>query len=364
LSAGRLTTPLPGAVCLALCAVAVRGWQRQCPSTRVLGRTTIPRRGAERVRKLPPDQAGTEYAERNAKDGKRVLRVPSEDLNEPRAPMLPEDVAPAVIIGGGRVGDALEQMGVGEDIVLGREDPFPEDAPDGPIFVCTRNDSLKAVIAKVPKERHEDLVFIQNGALMPFLEREVGSSVPYSILLVYFAVAKKGERPIDGKTETDPKGLTAVNATGKWAKAIQFRLYTNNPQLSCTILSKPMFYQAYWEKNLWIAAYMLVGALHGGCTIGDVEAQHRAEVDDLIGELATALSASFPEIRWERGLLFERLAAYARSVAHFPTAVKEFEWRNGAFYELTKRALAAGRDDPCPSHTEGLRMLGMLPVEA
>ena len=36
-------------------------------------------------------------------------------------------------------------------------------------------------------------------------------------------------------------------------------------------------FQAYWEKNLWIAAYMLVGALHDGCTVGDVEAKHRKE---------------------------------------------------------------------------------------
>ena len=70
-------------------------------------------------------------------------------------------------------------------------------------------------------------------------------------------------------------------------------------------------FQAYWEKNLWIAAYMLVGALHDGCTVGDVEAKHRKEasicrdgfrrwafgsgcktileqVDELIAQLATA----------------------------------------------------------------------------
>jgi len=260
------------------------------------------------------------------------------------------------------VGEALVNMGDGSDVLLRRGDAFPEDAPVGPIFVCTRNDALKDVIAMVPKERREDLVFIQNGALLPFLESELGAGVPFSVLLVYFAVAKKGDPPLDGKTDTDPEGLTAVNASGKWADAIAERLTTS--QLSCTVMGEPSFTQAYWEKNLWIAAYMMVGALNSGCTIGDVESKHRAQVDALIGELATALTAAYPELQWSRTLLFDRLAAYARSVAHFPTAVKEFEWRNGAFYDLTLKAQAAGRPDPCPTHTEGLKKLDVLPAPA
>lgn len=31
-------------------------------------------------------------------------------------------------------------------------------------------------------------------------------------VLVYFAVAKKGEAPIDGKTDVNPEGLTAGGA--------------------------------------------------------------------------------------------------------------------------------------------------------
>ncbi|CAE7369427.1 unnamed protein product [Symbiodinium natans] len=232
---------------------------------------------------------------------------------------------------------------------------------EGPIYVCTRNDALKDIIASVPADRHEDLVFVQNGALVPFLDQNLKPGLPITILLVYFAVAKKGEPPLDGKTDTDPEGLTAVNS-GKWAQEVRWRLTTSD--LACQILRDPEFFQAYWEKNLWIAAYMLVGALHDGCTVGDVESKHRKEVDELITQLATAVAAANADVRWEKLLLCDRLAAYARSVAHFPTAVKEFEWRNGPFYVTALATPAAGRPDPCPQHTAGLEKLGVFSSEA
>lgn len=52
--------------------------------------------------------------------------------------------------------------------------------------------------------------------------------------LVYFAVSKKGETPIDGKTDANPEGLTAV--TGKHAQAFAARLAGGD--LSCKVLSR------------------------------------------------------------------------------------------------------------------------------
>ncbi|CAK0827942.1 unnamed protein product [Prorocentrum cordatum] len=242
-------------------------------------------------------------------------------LDAPVPPPLPEEEPGAVIIGGGRVGEALYGMGVGKDVIVRRGEPFPDNMPEGPIYVCTRNDALKGIIDSIPEGRREDLVFIQNGALLPFLKKELGPTTPFTVLLVYFAVAKKGEAPIDGRTDTDPDGMTAVNADGKWSGEVQERLTTSG--LACNVLPPVSFTQAYWEKNLWISAYMLVGALHDGCYVGDVELQHRQEVDNLISELATAVTAANPDVLWERGQLCERLAAYSRSVAHFPTAVKD-----------------------------------------
>lgn len=288
----------------------------------------------------------------------RVARCAVDEEDDEDEPPKREDLPPAVIIGGGRLGDAFYNMGLGQDVIVKRGDPFPVNAPVGPIYVCTRNDALKDVIAMTPPERREDLVFVQNGALKPFLAKELGEKTPVTILLVYFAVAKKGEKPLDGKTDTDPEGLSAVNSNGKWAKEVAWRLQTS--RMSLRVLDNAQFNQAYWEKNLWICAYMLVGALHGGCTVGQVESEHRAEVDDMISEMAAALTAADPDLRWTRARLCDRLAAYARSVAHFPTAVKEFEWRNGAFYDLTLQAQALGRPDPSPLHTAGLKKLGLV----
>ena len=262
-------------------------------------------------------------------------------------------VVPAVIIGGGRVGQALQEMGDGADVLLRRGDAFPADAPAGPIFVCTRNDDLDGVIESVPADRRGDLVFMQNGMLQPYLDAKgLGDATQ---VLVYFAVAKLGEKPTDGLTDMNPEGLTA--ATGKWAEAAAARFH--NAGLSCKVPEPEVFKAMMFEKLIWIAAFMLVGAQHPGATVGDVESQHTADVSHLITELGQAVARA-------EGVSFadqlpERLCAYARSVAHFPTAVKEFQWRNGYFYGLTKAAKDNFFDDPCPSHTAGLAAVGALP---
>ena len=82
------------------------------------------------------------------------------------------------------------------------------------------------------------------------------------------------------------------------------------------------------------------------------------QVEQLISELAAAGAAALG-IRLEEGLV-NRLMAYARSVAHFPTAVKEFEWRNGYFWGLSQAAAAAGQADPCPLHSAWLKEVGAV----
>ncbi|ONK70493.1 uncharacterized protein A4U43_C05F34280 [Asparagus officinalis] len=242
-------------------------------------------------------------------------------------------------------------MGNGRVVLVGRGQPVPSDFY-GPILVCTRNDDLEAVLESTPASRWNDLVFFQNGMLDPWLQSKGLNDA--NQVLAYFAISKLGEPPIDGKTDTDPEGLTA--AFGKWASAVAARLHSGG--LSCKVLEKEAFQKQMLEKLIWISAFMLVGARHPGATVGVVEKDYRFEVASLITELASAAAAE-KGIKFDDGME-ERLCAYARAVAHFPTAVKEFKWRNGWFYSLTEKALAEGKPDPCPLHTEWLKELKIV----
>ncbi|KAE8700593.1 tubby-like protein 8-like [Hibiscus syriacus] len=189
------------------------------------------------------------------------------------------------------------------------------------------NDDLEAVLEATPKSRWNDLVFFQNGMLEPWLQSKGLNDADQ--VLAYFAVSKLGEPPTDGKTDTNPEGLTA--AYGKWASAIATRLLAGG--LSCKVLDKEAFQKQMLEKLIWICAFMLVGARHPGATVGVVEKEYRSE---------------------------DRLCAYARAVAHFPTAVKEFKWRNGWFYSISRRQLLTEKPDPCPLHTAWLKELKVV----
>jgi hypothetical protein len=258
---------------------------------------------------------------------------------------LAATLQPATIIGAnGRIGNLFKSLGGDDDVLVSRGDPIPADG-EGPVFVCTRNDVLEGLVAGCPATRRPDLVFMQNGYLDRFLVDNVLASNTQA--LIFFAVSKKGEPPIDGKTDFNPDGLTKV--TGPWAAAFAARCEAAG--LSCDVVSAEEYKVAMFEKLIWICSFMLVGALHGGVTVGEVEAQHKDQVSVLILELARAVEAT------QKGVKFgprvpERLCAYARSVAHFPTAIKEFEWRNGFFWDLSEAAEDDGdKPDPCPLHT-------------
>jgi ketopantoate reductase len=252
------------------------------------------------------------------------------------------------IIGGGRVGLALSEMAGPDTLVVKRGESLSPDAPPGPIVVATRNDDLAAIVDATQAERRKDLVFIQNGMLQNWLDsRGLGDNTQ---VLVFFAVAKKGEKPTDGKTDLNPEGLTA--AYGPHAAAVASLLHSGG--LSCKVLDKIEFTKAMLEKLVWISAFMVIGAKHK-VTVGEVERDHTQEVSRLITELATGGEKALG-IRLDPQYV-DRLLAYARSVAHFPTPVKEFPWRNGWFYDLSKKA---GSVDPMPYHTSLLKELNVI----
>ncbi len=155
-----------------------------------------------------------------------------------------------VVVGKGRVGEALAKMIGPATVLVGRTDPIPAEGT-GPIYVATRNDDLAGVIEKTPVQRRKDLVFLQNGMLGPFLESHgLGDNTQ---VLVYFAVAKKGEAPTDGVTDLNPEGLTAAN--GPWAADLAATL--KKAGLSCRVLDKGPFRAAMFEKLIWISVRLL-----------------------------------------------------------------------------------------------------------
>ena len=109
------------------------------------------------------------------------------------------------IIGGGRIGAFLYESNNQVDTLITRSSGQSiNENGSGPIYICTRNDDLLDVINKTPKNRKCDLVFLQNGMLEPFLESQGLAENTQG--LIYFAISKKGEKPIDGKTDLNPEG--------------------------------------------------------------------------------------------------------------------------------------------------------------
>lgn len=259
----------------------------------------------------------------------------------------------STIVGAGRVGTLLAKHGY-DDLILSRGDPIPADAP-GPVYVCTRNEDLKAVIDSCPPEKKEDLVFLQNGFLEKFYRLNGVSDNTKGNL--YFAVPKVNATPIDGTTEVNPEGLTTV--CGKWEGAFSERL--KKAKLTCRVLKERDFRRSQLEKLIFISVYNLIGAVHGNISMGEVSKMHQNEVTELAVELATMVRytltvSMLPDIE-------KRLIAYGDKVRDFPTALKEFEWRNGFFYEYSQLAINNGFPDPTPMHTgylEDGKQMGLL----
>lgn len=143
--------------------------------------------------------------------------------------------APSIIIGPGRIGGLLSDLGCDEDIFMSRGENFPQPLhelartreditgighkqghkatqafPTGPIYVAMGLHNLREIIEIVPIERHEDLVFVQDGYIDDFLgENGLGEATR---AVLYFSIAQPGDTPVDGGWSV---------AHGKWANALQ-----------------------------------------------------------------------------------------------------------------------------------------------
>jgi hypothetical protein len=143
-------------------------------------------------------------------------------------------VIDGTIVGAGRIGTHLFEINGRKDkLISSRTESFVPST--GPIYICTRNNDLDKIVDSTPLDRRSDLVFLQNGILTDFLtEKGLQDNTQ---ALIYYAVSKKGESPIDGITDLNPDGLTAV--TGKWAEDFSERMKTAG--LSCRTLDPKSF---------------------------------------------------------------------------------------------------------------------------
>ncbi|EME30249.1 hypothetical protein Gasu2_27200 [Galdieria sulphuraria] len=231
-----------------------------------------------------------------------------------------------VVIGNGRIGSLLARApGMKEPVVVTRGESIPADGY-GPIYVCTRNDDLDSIVARTPSDRRPDLVFIQNGMIQTFLEeRNIQNNTQ---ALIYFAVASKGDSPVDG-------GGTVVY--GKWAEAFAQRVCSLGCKCS-VVEDKTEFIKKMVEKLLWICVMgPLCATSHFTC--GQVVANETClrDLEDLVNELKP-IAEEVLRIKLDDGVV-SRIVEYSNKVSDYRAGVKEIAWRNGWFLERKKTPL-------------------------
>ena len=187
-----------------------------------------------------------------------LLVVSVAALSQPAPP--PSTDRPAIIVGGGRIGGLLMELGCEGDVLVCRGEPIPPSPSSGPIYVCTRNDALADIVARTPPARRADLCFLQNGVLDNFLSQQ--GLADNTQALLYLAVPTRGAPPVDGLTARNPEGLTC--ATGAWAGAFASRLAKGG--LKCEVKDGDAYRRAMLEKHVFICCTNVIGqARRAGC---------------------------------------------------------------------------------------------------
>jgi len=249
-----------------------------------------------------------------------------------------------VVIGPGRVGLALQRLAEdsGEPCtLLGRDSDWSMLVrdPGTPILVTTRNDDLDAVLERVPRGRRADLVFIQNGALQPWLGSRGLSDNTRGLL--FFAVPDRTTNPQPGPDPSPFTGLLALDVV-RWFTRIG---------LDAQVVDWPRFCAWELEKLCWNSAFGLMCDVHD-CDVGTVCDQHADELAELVDDLRRVGRASM-NVDLPQDWLLGRLVSYSRTIASYQGAVKEWPWRNGWF---VREAVRIGVDTP--THLRLLRQAG------
>eukprot|EP00737_Agarophyton_chilense_P005093 gb/GEZJ01007129.1/.p1 GENE.gb/GEZJ01007129.1/~~gb/GEZJ01007129.1/.p1 ORF type:complete len:289 (-),score=17.35 gb/GEZJ01007129.1/:175-1041(-) len=250
---------------------------------------------------------------------------------------------PCTIVGAGRIGSWLKTLGSPTqsqeaDVVLRRGDNLNRCRNEGPIFVCTRNDALQEVITQCPPHRRQDLVFMQNGDIMPFLQKH-GLQHNTRVVL-YVAVPSRDPSTVRNGGRT--------TMTGKWAQALADRLRTGGVEAS--VVNDDDWTRAYYEKLIWLCSFNIVGAAFGNVDIKALATQYQAVLRPVMTELIT-LVAKCRGVYLPQQATVNALLAYGLHVGHFATSLSEFNWRNRVFHDMSLRLSAEGEADIAPTHS-------------
>ena len=222
------------------------------------------------------------------------------------------------IVGKGRIGLMLREL-VPNSALIGRGEEIPAG---NPIIVATRCDDLDDVVQRVKQEARDKLIFVQNGMLHSWLERNQLQNSTQALL--YVAVSSRGAKPVDG-------GRTVV--TGPYAGFLQSIFAKGG--LQCQVIEKQRYQKELVEKYVWNCGFGLLCS-YFSCSVGDVVSNHREEADALLWELARD-TAQLVGCDIERSVC-ERLCAYSLSIYEYKGSVKEWNWRNGWLWDRVQGA--------------------------
>jgi ketopantoate reductase len=228
-----------------------------------------------------------------------------------------------VVIGAGRVGTALAARCPERFALVDRERGWEqlEGEAGAPILLAVRNDDLPAVLERVPARRREDLVFVQNGMLRPWL-REQGLAGATRGLL-FFAVPSRG-------AAIEPGGESPF--WGPRAGAVVEALAA--AKLPAREVEASRFAEIELEKLIWNCAFGLCCEVFE-CDVGTVVEDHADTLRELVAELL-AVGAPALGVELELDALLGRLCSYSCSISSYRGAVKEWRWRNGWFVETAR----------------------------
>lgn len=244
------------------------------------------------------------------------------------------------ILGAGRVGAALAARSPRPCRLVTRDAGWSALAETaGPIVVAVGCDALGEVVARAPAARRPDLVFVQNGMISPWLAARGLAANTRGLL--YFAVPRRG-------AAIEPGGVSLF--AGPHAAALV--AWFAEMALPAAALARADFEAAMFEKLIWNAAFGLL-CERFDCPVGQVLAEHDAELAALVAELAAIARAA--GVALEPAPLAERLRSYSRSIPAYRGAVKDWEWRSGWLVRA-----AADLGVATPVHAALLRDLGRL----